>query len=66
MAVQSIKQVVPQLERTLNPAAVRALSLRVRINTGVNIADPSPNHVSDPKSIAAVCAALNSMGYPIA
>jgi hypothetical protein len=65
LAVQSLKQIVPQLERSLNPAGVRALALRIRINTGVNIVDPAPNHVSDPASLAKVCAALQSMGHPV-
>ncbi len=61
-----MSQVVPALQRKLPPAAIRALSLRVRLNTGVNITEPLPEHVSDPTRIAAVCAALKSMGYPIA
>jgi hypothetical protein len=58
--------VVPALERSLAPAAIRALALRVRINTGVNITDPQSDHVKDPARIAAVCTALKSMGYAIA
>ena len=61
-----MKEVVPALERKLSQPAIRALALRVRINTGVNITDPQPEHIADQGRIAAVCASLQSMGYPIA
>jgi hypothetical protein len=57
--------VVPALARDLEPNAIRALSLRLRITTGVNVSAPQPEHVSDPDAIRKVCDALRAMGYAI-
>ena len=64
-AITTMKDVVPALTRGLEPNAVRALALRVRITTGVNISTPQPEHVSDPAVLRKVCDALRAMGHAI-
>jgi hypothetical protein len=63
--VVTMADVVPALARDLEPNAIRALSLRLRITTGVNVSAPQPEHLNDPAAIRKVCEALRAMGYAI-
>jgi hypothetical protein len=64
-AITTLIDVVPGLPPSLEPTAVRALALRVRITTGININEPRADQLADPVAIRKVCDALRSMGYPI-
>jgi hypothetical protein len=64
-SIVTMADVVPALADELEPNAVRALSLRLRITTGVNISAPQAEHVADPQAIQKVCDALRAMGHAI-